>query len=262
MRRLLPILLAVLPPAGCRTDAAAVPPAPPAAFRQDASAPPPAPTLLPVVCEFGRSAAGAPLQARMFGQPASSPAVFFLASIHGDEPAGTPLLERLSDHLSRHPEVVGQRCIVLVPVANPDGLARGTRANRNGVDLNRNFPAPNFRPSRTHGGSPLCEPESQALFSLIRAIDPGRVVSIHMAAARIDFDGPAAELAESMGQASGLPVKRMGARPGSLGSYVGVQLGVPIVTVELRPSDRESPPEALWLRYGDMLLTAVTWPGP
>jgi predicted nicotinamide N-methyase len=68
--------------------------------------------------------------------------------------------------------------VAVVLAANPDGLLRGTRANANGVDLNRNFPASNWRagtvtsratidaPSDvvlSTGTAPASEPETQAL---------------------------------------------------------------------------------------------------
>ncbi|MGK0352252.1 MAG: succinylglutamate desuccinylase [Planctomycetota bacterium] len=37
--------------------------------------------------------------------------VLVLASIHGSEPAGTPLLERLFEHLTAHPELLNGRTL-------------------------------------------------------------------------------------------------------------------------------------------------------
>ena len=184
-----------------------------------------------------------------------------LASIHGSEGAGTPLLHELKARL--HERVsLAERRVVLVPVANPDGLARKSRTNVSGVDLNRNFPAANFRKSRRHGSVALSEPESRALHELLRRFPPARVVSIHQPLARIDYDGPAKELADAMARWCDLPVKRIGSRPGSLGSYVGLTLGLPIITVELpRAADRLNS-EALWQKFGAMLLQSIVFPQP
>jgi len=58
-----------------------------------------------------------------------------------------------------------------------------------------------------------------------------------------------------------LPVKKLGGRPGSMGSWVGIDLGIPIVTVEFpRAADLVSEDE-LWRRYGPMLLVAVAFDG-
>ena len=63
------------------------------------------------------------------------PTVYLSAGIHGDEPAGPLAVLRLmqggffSD---------GHRWMIC-PALNPGGLALGTRENRNGVDLNRDY---------------------------------------------------------------------------------------------------------------------------
>lgn len=89
--------------------------------------------------------------------------VLVLASIHGSEPAGTPLLEQLFEHLTAHPELLNGRTLIAVPVVNPDGYAKRRRLNSNGVDLNRNFPAKNRQERRLHGAKGLSESESRAL---------------------------------------------------------------------------------------------------
>ncbi len=186
--------------------------------------------------------------------------VLIMATIHGNEPAGTPLVRRLADHLTRYPELIDDRRVVLLPVANPDGMARGTRYNANGVDLNRNFPASNWSRGKSHGSAPLSEPESRAIYELIARYQPHRIVTIHQPLNRIDYDGPARALAHAMAGRCDLPVKKLNARPGSLGSYAGVERGVPVVTVELPRSASALDASALWDRYGDMLLAAVRFP--
>jgi len=180
--------------------------------------------------------------------------VLFLATIHGDEAAGTPLLRELAAHLLEHPAKVAGRTVVIVPVANPDGAGNGTRGNAAGVDLNRNYPTANFRPTRRNGPRPLSEPESCALHSLIEEFDPAVVVSIHQPLSCVDFDGPGRDLAVAMAAACRLPVRKLGARSGSLGSWVGETLGTPIVTLEM---PREVPAAAAWDRYGGALLEAI-----
>ncbi len=208
---------------------------------------------------IGRSVSGAAIDVRAFGE--GPDVILFLASIHGDEDAGTPLLQRLADELEARPDLLAGRRVVLVPVANPDGRTSRRRTNGRGVDLNRNFPAENFDARGRHGAEPLCEPESRALHDLILREDPARVVSIHQPIACLDWDGPADDLAELMGRhAPDLPLKKLGSRPGSLGSWVGLELGRPIVTVELpRSADRLSAAKR-WERWGPMLLAAVTFP--
>ncbi|MEN8151947.1 MAG: DUF2817 domain-containing protein [Planctomycetota bacterium] len=201
---------------------------------------------------LGESRQGRPIDAIVIGD--GPRVVLFVATIHGNEAAGTPLLLDFATHLVTHPGEVEGRTVVLVPVANPDGLRHGTRANAAGVDLNRNWPSANFRPSRQTGPKALSEPESHALWRLIEKVRPAVVVSIHQPLACVDWDGPAGELAAAMATACGLPAKKLGARPGSMGSHVGVDAGIPIVTLEL--PDRVDAATA-WTRFGGALRLAL-----
>ena len=244
--------------AGCRT----VDVKPPAATAAEAVTPPP-PIKSTNTAELasdrtviGRSVEGRPIEAFVRGDPAG-PCVLMIASIHGNEPAGTPLLARMMDVLREDPARAHGRRVVLIPVANPDGVAARRRANANRVDLNRNFPADNFRGSSSHGGAPLSQPESRAIHALIARERPTRVVSIHMPTAQIDWDGDGEALARRMAALCPLPAKRMGSRPGSLGSWVGLTLDRPILTVELRGGDRRLDDDTLWRTYGDALLSVL-----
>ena len=207
--------------------------------------------------KIGASREGRDILEATFGSGPDT--ILLLASIHGNEAAGTPLLKKLAAELLHEPAWLEGRRVVIVPVVNPDGLARSNRANARGVDLNRNFPADNWKSKRRYGTEPLSEPESCALFELIERTQPNRIITLHQPASLLDYDGPAEELAQAMADMGPLRVKRMGARPGSLGSYVGLTLGLPIVTVELpRPSDRLDKNE-LWAKYGAMLRAAITF---
>lgn len=207
----------------------------------------------------GRSVDGRPIELRVHGEADAAETVLILASIHGSEPAGTPLVERFEAWLAANPtEWAGLR-IAIVPIANPDGYARGERFNTNGVDLNRNFPTGNRTDRKTHGDSPLSEPEAQALLRVVRSYNPTRVASLHQPLDCIDYDGPGLALAEAMSTAidGRLPVKKLGGRPGSLGSYVGIVLGRPIITLELPRHAEDRPTDELWRDYGPALIAFV-----
>jgi len=256
---------------------------------------------------IGRSLEGRAIEAIFLGEGPYT--ILIIASIHGTEPAGTPLLRRLAHHLREEPESLEGRRIILVPNANPDGVFHRHRGNMRGValtndpaptrqtsdglangrrrgvtssigggvDLNRNFPSRNFTPRDRHGPAPLSEPESRALFELLHLHPPRRVISIHQPLGCIDWDGPpeAQDLAEAMSVASGqvfpspetesttvastspLPVKKLGARPGSFGSYVGVDLGIPTITLELPGHATAMSVEELWRRYGTMMVESL-----
>jgi len=206
----------------------------------------------------GVSVRNSPIMSHVFGQ--GPDVILIVATIHGDEPAGTPLVRRLASHLKENPHLLNGRTIVLLPVANPDGIGYNTRHNARGVDLNRNFAAANRVNSATSGRTALSEPEARVIWQLIRHYSPDRIVSIHQPLACIDYDGPALPLAARMAQYCDLLIKKLGAKPGSLGSYAGLTLEIPIVTLELRKIDSQLSTERLWQLYGKALLAAIVYP--
>ncbi len=216
---------------------------------------------IPVVHEvIGRSVRGTPIERVTIGD--GPVAMLLMASIHGNEAAGTPMLLRLVRELQAAPELVDGRCISVIPMVNPDGVSARTRFNSNGVDLNRNFPADNRQNSKRYGLEALSEPEALAIWSAIESIPPAHIVTLHEPLNCVDYDGPAAELAEAMSDVCPLAVKKLGSRPGSLGSYAGVTLGIPTVTFELPRNARDLNDDQLWALYGNALLAAVRWSNP
>jgi protein MpaA len=147
--------------------------------------------------------------------------------------------------------------VVIAPAVNPDGLAARTRTNARGVDLNRNYDTHNRKERARHGGKPLSEPESRYIKGLIDRFRPSRIMSIHQPIRCVDWDGPAEALARAVAEACNLPMKKLGARPGSLGSYVGLELGLPILTVELPAGDSALDPDVLLDRYREALLCFI-----
>lgn len=92
---------------------------------------------------YGRSLLGAPL-IWFPATAASRESGLILAGTHGDENSSVVTLScalrTLTPSLRRHHVVL---CV------NPDGCQLGLRANANGVDLNRNFPAANWKEGKT-----------------------------------------------------------------------------------------------------------------
>jgi protein MpaA len=68
-------------------------------------------------------------------RPAPGPRVYLSAGIHGDEPAGPLAMLKLMETGALDPSIHWTAC----PALNPDGLARGSRENSFGVDLNRDY---------------------------------------------------------------------------------------------------------------------------
>ena len=208
--------------------------------------------------ELGGSVKGTPLELEIFGNGPDAMLIF--GGIHGDEPTSATVALALLSHLREHPEVCAGRTIAVLPVANPDGLAAGTRGNAHGVDLNRNFPANNWKKNgKRNGAAPASEPETQALMRALLVVQPNRIVSIHS----IDrgrhcnnYDGPAATLASHMAEHNGYEVKpTMGyPTPGSFGSWAGIDRGIPTITLEL-PADASG--AQCWEENRDALLAFI-----
>jgi protein MpaA len=218
--------------------------------------PAPQPTILRSIA--GSSIERRPIAYTVLGQ--GTDVTFILAAIHGNEKAGISLVHRMETYLQQHPELLERRKVILIPNANPDGAARSSRYNARGIDLNRNFPASNRINSSRFGFSPLSEPEARAIEQLIRRYAPDRIVSIHQPLACIDYDGPSRALANRMAEYCNLLPKRIGAKPGSLGSYAGETIGIPIITLELPAASDRLNSEQLWQQYGPALIAAVAYP--
>ena len=208
--------------------------------------------------------------------------VLVVGGIHGDEMSSVSLvfhwLALARNSPSDTPLPIAWR---FIPALNPDGLMSrpAKRVNANGVDLNRNFPTPNWArdarkywenrtrkdPRRWPGSKPLSEPESQFLFEQMNTFKPQLIVSVHAPYGVLDFDGPAVPPSR-LGR---LYLDQVGIFPGSLGNFGGVHKGVPVVTIEL-PSASRTPTDAemrqMWLdllrwtteRLGPSLVNAAS----
>jgi protein MpaA len=206
---------------------------------------------------IGHSLGGRPIEAVVIGSVAGGVLIF--GAIHGDEPASAELCHR---YLGRGlPTGVKG---MIVPVANPDGLAAGTKDNGRGVDLNRNFAARSWRrehpPGYDPGSGPESEPEARALAQVIEAHRPRVIVAVHQPLACVNWDGPAAALADAMSAACGLPAKASVGypTPGSFGARYGVDLELPVITLELPRTVADRDYDAC-LRALDC---ATMWQGP
>ncbi|MFL5308720.1 MAG: M14 family zinc carboxypeptidase [Polyangia bacterium] len=185
--------------------------------------------------EIGRSTEGRPIVARRFG--GSGPPLLVMGGIHGDEPASVDaLLDLLARLRGDQPAPFW-----LLPAVNPDGLAAGRKNSARDVDLNRNFPARSFRtdhaPGYFPGPAPLSEPETRAVAAVIAQEPPRGALALHAPFACVNYDGPAAGWAEAVARACGWPARAdIGyPTPGSFGSWLGLDQGLPVLTLELPP---------------------------
>jgi len=183
--------------------------------------------------------------------------IALIGDIHGDYESNTySLANQLREHFEAHPDQVpAVASLWIVPSANPDGLASGTRWNANNIDLNRNADTDldgcagnDWSPDTSgleglHPGAggayPFSEPETRALKAFLS--DAWVAVSYHSAAEAIFVDScsrhlPTARLAEVLSAATGYPIPEEGwtAYPvtGDLSDYLAGE-GVASVVVEL-----------------------------
>lgn len=208
----------------------------------------------------GQSVQGRPIEAARLGEGPNRTLVFGV--FHGDEPAGETACRRLIQYLSKTPDELRGRSVLICPVLSPDALVAGTRFNANKVDVNRNFPAANWssegKGTRYWGGpSAASEPETRAVIKLIDEFQPTKIVTIHAPLHNVNYDGPAAELAKRMSDLNGYPVEPdIGyPTPGSFGTYVGRERKIPTITLEFP----EGGGEAMWLENKQALLEAVRY---
>ncbi|MBL8729330.1 MAG: DUF2817 domain-containing protein [Planctomycetes bacterium] len=206
---------------------------------------------------IGASRDGRPVRMSRLGRGPRR--VLWIGGIHGDEREGAVATAQLPLALLREPGALDLVTLTIVEDVNPDGTAQGTRGNARGVDLNRNYPAPNFRPSRFFGSRPLDQPESKALHDLILDERPHLVLVAHSWRGDhfVNFDGPAEALAQRFSRLSGYrvqPSDGIAATPGSLGSWVGGTLGIPILTLEYQ---RGHDPWSAWFETRAAILSVV-----
>jgi len=170
--------------------------------------------------------------------------VLLIGGIHGDEYSSVSVVYKWLNKLERYHS--GLFHWKVVPLLNPDGLLRrkSQRMNANGVDLNRNFPTRDWHrqsqhywikrtsrnPRRYPGKYPLSEPETRWLYSLVEEFKPDVIVAVHAPYGVLDFDGPP-RAPKRLGQ---LYLNLLGAYPGSLGNYAGIEQQIPVITIELK----------------------------
>lgn len=137
---------------------------------------------------IGTSVQGRSITAYRFG--GGDTKVVFVGTTHGDERSSATLLTKWIDYLEANPQTVpAGRSVIIIPVVSPDSYAANRRTNANNVDLNRNFPAHNWKSGVTMpdksflanggGSSSLSEPESKALADYITALNPRLTLTYH-----------------------------------------------------------------------------------
>jgi len=212
----------------------------------------------------GRSVQGRGIYYRDVSAPHPRWRVLVVGATHGDELSSASLAFHW---IQLAQEISADTHWRFIPALNPDGLlARpARRVNARGVDINRNFPTPNWErdahhywhkrtrkdPRRYPGPSAMSEPETRFLHDEMERFQPDLIVSIHAPYGVLDFDGPGTP-PQQLGR---LYLDQVGIFPGSLGNYGGVHKGMPVVTIEL-PSAFRTP---LAAEMRQMWLDLLRW---
>lgn len=186
---------------------------------------------------IGRSVTGTPIRAWRLGQPGKR-RIVLVSTMHGNEPHTRQILTSLRDGAP-----IRGIDLWVIPHYNPDGLARGTRKNARGVDLNRNFPHDwaDLDGAYESGRHPASEPETRAVMRFLDRIGPRRVISFHQPLLGVDTDTKDAPFARRLARALRLPRTTLdcgGVCHGTMTSWFNARYPGAALTVEYgaRPS--------------------------
>jgi protein MpaA len=124
----------------------------------------------------GRSVRGRKIWAVRQGNPLAVDVLLSVGQMHGSEPAGLRVTDRLR---AKTVPADADYQLWTIRSMNPDGAARGNRYNARGVDLNRNFPGTWSSGQYRSGRGPGSEPETRAMMRFLKRLKPTGVLSFH-----------------------------------------------------------------------------------
>jgi len=210
----------------------------------------------PRTTSIGTSQGGSPLILYTLGEGPKR--VLILGGQHGGPEGNTvELVDGLLEYYTQNPaEVPSAIELDVLPIANPDGLAAGSRQFSSGVDPNRNWGGNDWRSDAFDsnavfrvglgGPEPFSEQETRALADWVLVKKPAFIINYHSAGGFMfgSREGLAGDLASAYADASGYywpsPSASPGGQPsplpysasGSMNSWLR-QVGVPAILVEL-----------------------------
>lgn len=131
------------------------------------------------VFTLGRSLDGRPIEAIRLGRRTAPRLVILIGRQHPPEVTGAIAMQAFVDTIAARARALGDVQFLVVPMLNPDGVARGHwRANRGGLDLNRDW-------------GPFTQPETRAvkmwLDALPAGIRPVLMVDFHSTARNLFY---------------------------------------------------------------------------
>ena len=188
---------------------------------------------------IGHSHLGQAIMSLQFGDSASKH-LCIIGGVHGDEIEGVALAQALVASLAM--VNFSDLRVSVIPCLNPDGYLLGTRHNLQGVDLNRNLPSKDWtaevqNPRYQPGPSAGSEPENKALMAFLEKHQPNFIISLHsFSRFLLNPNGDCEPIVSVLAQQTGYPVEEsMGyPTPGCLGTFTGLEQGIPTLTYELQ----------------------------
>lgn len=171
--------------------------------------------------------------------------ILVIGVVHGDEPQGEYLINKYLENKNR----VLNNNLIYIPRLN----FNNERKNKNGVDINRNFPTKNWKLQDKnddyYGGEfPNSELETKLVVDLIESSNFDAIITIHSPYKIINYDGDCYKLAQKISKLLNYPVQKdIGYEtPGSFGTYAGIERKIPTITIEC---DEEIPQDELYPNF-------------
>lgn len=165
-----------------------------------------------------------------------NPKVLVIGVFHGDEPQGKFLVQKYLEQSS-------ETNLLFIPCLNKFGFENNIRTNKNGVDLNRNFPTKNWEltaKNEFYGGeNPASEDETKFIIDVVEKFNPEIILTLHAPFKVVNYDGAKnqneLDLIEQISKIMEYPIEpSIGyPTPGSFGTWAGIENGILTITLEL-----------------------------
>ena len=185
---------------------------------------------------FTYTSKGLPVLAYEFQN--GGPEVLILGGVHGDEIEGVIAAQELLKHfMTSFPYKLN---LTIVPQFNLEGVIYKTRGNGNGIDLNRNLPTKDWSPEvatprYNPGPKAGSETENHGLMTYLEKKKPTFIYTLHSWKPMLNVNGDCGKVAKLISERTGYIIdESIGyPTPGCLGSYTGLERGMPTLTYEI-----------------------------